>query len=86
MKTRFFLVDIPQGISGFPKPSMPALVTDKYMKNHPLAKPQQVQLGNLSTLTWRWNDGHLPEYQPTGTLDEAVKFLQANPYSYATPV
>lgn len=80
-----YLVALPQGISGFPKPSIPALVTYRCMRKR-LYVPWHDQGVNVFAATFRMDDGHLPDYQPRGNFAAAQAHLNANPWSYAALV
>lgn len=79
-----YIVALPQGISGFRKPSVPAIVTGKRVRRDFL-EPWTGKLV-VSAATFRMNDGHLPDFQPRGGIDAVTDFLAANPYSEAVAV
>jgi hypothetical protein len=81
---RLYLVSMPQGISGFRKPSIPALVSG-IVKRRDLLEDSD-RFGNCNVLRWRMDDGHLPEFQPVGSYAEACDFVAANPYRAAYPL
>lgn len=79
---RLYVVALPQGISGFPKPSVPAIVTGA-RKRRDLLRDWTDRHEPVSTATFRMFDGHLPEYQPRGGIEAVTAFLEANPWSEA---
>lgn len=81
---RLYIVALPQGISGFRRPSVAGIVTGA-RKRRDLLYAWDGKL-NVSTTQFRMNDGHLPEFQPVGGIEEVTAFLQANPYSEAVAV
>ena len=79
-----YLVLIPQGISGFPMPSIPAMVTGARLKRDLLLDyTGPIPGGCINSARFRLEDGHLPEYQPEGGIFEASAWLEANPMSAA---
>ena len=82
---RLYIVGIPQGISGFRKPAIPAIVTGLRHRTHQVYEPTwSGQLpAPVSAATFRMEDGHLPECQPRGDIEAVTTFLAANPYAAA---
>ena len=79
---RLYIVALPQGISGFPRPSIPGIVSGHKKRRDRL--PNWVgSLPMVSTATFRMNDGHLSCSQPCGGIDAVTAFLKANPWSEA---
>lgn len=82
--TRVYLVYVPQGISGFPKPPILAVVSGaQYRRDRAKLIPYSGGEGDLNTRAWRLDDGHVPDCQPRATYNEACTFAQANPWAAA---
>jgi hypothetical protein len=78
---RLYIVAVPQGISGFPQPSVAGIVTGA-RKRRDLLPSWHGKL-NINVATFRMNDGHLPEYQPRGNIQAVTEFLEVNPWAEA---
>lgn len=83
-RDRLYVVALPQGISGFRQPSIPALVTGASLKANGYAdwNSHDGRFIVSGVKVWRVNDGRLPEFQPRMSFDEAAAYLKVNPYSY----
>jgi hypothetical protein len=79
---RLYLVAMPQGISGFHEPSVPAIVTGARKRRDLLGTWTGARVV-VSAATFRLNDGHLPEFQPTGGIGAVTAFLATSPMSEA---
>ena len=77
-----YIVALPQGISGFPKPSIPAIVTGRRLKRDHYF-PWSGSRVIVSAATYRMDDGRMPEFQAQGDIQAVTTFLAANPWSYA---
>jgi hypothetical protein len=73
-----YIVALPQGISGFRKASVPGLATGARVRRDHL-EPWALPVF-IDGATFRMNDGHLPEFQPTGGIKEATAFLAVHPF------
>lgn len=83
-KDRLYLALVPQGISGFPKPAILAVVSGRvYRRDYYTLLPLTGGEGNLNARVWRMEDGHLPDQQPRGTYNEACDFVRSHPYRAA---
>ena len=79
MSGRLCIVALPQGISGFRLPSVVGIITEARQRRDRLP----IQDLDLDTAHFRMEDGHLPEFQPQGSIFEVKAFLAANPWSAA---
>lgn len=79
----FYLVGIEQGISGLRGPTLPAIVTGARLKRDLLRPWVGDRLGILEHRTFRLENGRLPEYQPRGSMADALEHLQINPFAAA---
>lgn len=79
---RLYIVSMPQGISGFRLPSVPAIVTGA-RKRRDLLDDWPDRITPVSAATFRLGDGHLPEHQERGDIERVTAFLAANPWSEA---
>ena len=77
-----YVVALPQGISGFQRPSIAGIVTGA-RKRRDLLEDWTGKL-NVSTALFRMNDGHLSDFQPVGGIAKVTDFLAANPWAEAT--
>ena len=82
-KKRLYICAIPQGISGFPKPSIPAIVTGARAVRDFLDPWCGCSLPRTDLALFRLEDGRLPEYQGVEGITEASQYLASHPYSAA---
>lgn len=75
-----YVVGIPQGISGFRRAPVAGIATGARVRRDGLL-PWSGHRVIVSAATFRMNDGHLPEHQPRGGIQEATAFLAANPFA-----
>lgn len=80
---RLYIVSIRQGISGFPGPYLPAIVTGALKRRDLLDSPTDRLPTSVSAATFRMEDGHVPEHQARGGIEAVTSFLAANPYAAA---
>ena len=73
-----YVVAYPQGISGFRKPDVPALVSG-WTKRTDLLPDWSGYLGPLEALRWSLDNGRLPEFRPRTSLDQACTWIQEAP-------
>lgn len=83
-KDRLYVIALPQGISGFCRPSVPAIVTGHVKKRDLL--PDWGGKLDVNTAQFRMNNGRCPEYQPVGGISEVTEFLKENPFSSAVAI
>ena len=77
---RCYIVGIPQGISGFPKPPVLGVVSGTLYRRDFHRFVDAPRMGNLNARQFRVEDGHLPDYQPRVSYDVACQWVLANPF------
>ena len=79
---RIYVSAIPQGLSGFRRPSIMGLVTGHRFRKE--GKQSATRRGiTMDAQTYRLEDGRLPEFQERANLTRATEWLLANPWSAA---
>ena len=80
---RLYIVGIRQGLSGFRRGYLPAIVTGRLKRRELLDSYASKLPAPVSAATFRMEDGHLPECQPRGDIEAVTAFLADNPWSAA---
>lgn len=83
-KAKLYICAVPQGISGFRQPSVPAIVTGLRLKRDSLLPWSGQRLGPLNAARFRLEDGRLPEFQTVvSDFAEVEAHLAKNPTAAA---